>query len=67
MDIAPDAPEDAAVDITLMKGNQSKTFAFEGTTGAESVTVQVLNDRDARGCEGPAPAGRQPSAPGLPG
>ena len=46
MDIAPDAPEDAAVDITLMKGNQSKTFAFEGTTGAESVTVQVLNDRD---------------------
>ena len=46
MDIAPDAPEDAAVDITLMKGNQSKTFVFEGTTGAESVTVQVLNDRD---------------------
>ena len=46
MDIAPEKPEDAAIDITLMKGNQSKTFTFEGKTGADAVTVMVLNDRD---------------------
>ena len=34
------------IDITLMKGNQSKTFLFEGVTGAKNVTVQILNDRD---------------------
>ena len=46
MDIGKDRAEDAVIDLTLMKGNQSKTFAFEGTTGAETVTVMVLNDRD---------------------
>ena len=46
MNIAPEKPEDAAIDITLMKGNQSKTFSFVGKTGAEVVTVLVLNDRD---------------------
>ena len=46
MDIAPDSPDDAAVDLTIMKGNQSKTFTFEGMTGARTVTVLVLNDRD---------------------
>ncbi len=46
MDIGTAYPDEAAVDLTLMKGNQSKTFYFEGTTGASAVTVLVLNDRD---------------------
>ena len=46
MDIGTQFPEEAEIDLTLMKGNQSKTYLFEGTTGADQVTLQVLNDRD---------------------
>ena len=46
MDIAPDAPEDAAIDISLMKGGQSKSFLFEGKTGAPAVTLMIFNDKN---------------------
>lgn len=46
MDIAPDAPEDAAIDISLMKGGQSKSFLFEGRTGARAVTLMIFNDKN---------------------
>ncbi len=45
MDIGRDA-KDAQIDMVLMKGNQSKTFTFEGTTGASRISVLVVNDRD---------------------